>query len=258
MAITTTPKFYYIDRVTATNNLLNFDEGALELTATIPSSAYSVSQLATAVQTQMNAVGSQTYTVSLDRDTREITISAAGNFDLLIASGTGVATSIFTLLGFTGPDLTGANTYTGSAIGTEYMPLFPLQDFRGFEDNEQLLSPSVNEPSDKSVAEIISFGRESVMSFNAIYVTDQAAVGKDSVFGRNPNLVQETRDFLSFIIGKNRLEFMKDESDSNTFDIVLLESTSNSRNGTAYELRELYNVGLGYYETGRLTFRKIN
>ncbi len=258
MAITTTPKFYYIDRVTSNDNLLNFDEGLIESTAEITPSAYSVTQLATAVQTALNLAGGQTYTVSFDRDTRFITISAASNFDLLVSSGSNAGLSIFTKIGFTGADRTGANSYTGdTAIASEYMPLFPLQNFRGFEDNEQALSASINESADANVVEVISFGRKRLMSFNVRYVTDQAAGFKDSIFGDNPNLVQETRDFLSFIIGKSRLEFMKDETDPNTFDVVLLESTSQSRTGTAYELRELYDVGLGYYETGTLTFRKI-
>ena len=95
------------------------------------------------------------------------------------------------------------------------------------------------------------------MSFNIKYIKDGQPCS-DSIYGNDPNAVQNARDFLSFCIGKSRLEFMIDEADRNTFETVLLESTRKSRDGTAYELRELYNENLlGYYETGRLEFRKI-
>lgn len=257
MAITTTPAFYYIDRVTSTNNTLDFNEGAADVAATVDSGGYSMEQLVAAAQQAMNNIGSQSYTISLDRATRLVTISAAANFDLLITSGTST-NKIFSLLGFNGADLTGTNTYTGdTAIGSVYTATFPPQNFRGFEDSDELIDAVVNDSTDLKISEVVSFGNISRMSFNLRYITDRTA-GKESILGSNPNIVQGTRDLLSFAIKKNRFEFIKDNTDLNTFDTVILDSTPQSRTGTAYRLTEQYDVGLGYYETGLLTFRKVD
>lgn len=103
--------------VDATNNKINFIELAgPERTGTISTLNYSVSSLAAAVQTAMNAAGgSLSYTVTADSDNK-ITISANGGFSLLVGTGTNKSTSIFGNIGFTGDDLTGKSTYTGSKI----------------------------------------------------------------------------------------------------------------------------------------------
>jgi hypothetical protein len=256
MAITTTPVFYYIESVGLNNRFIDINEGSGELSTIIPPSGYSPTELAVQIQTQLNLTGTQFYTVTFNRDERTYTISAPSNFDLLVSSGTNAGLSVYQTIGFL-TDQTGTNTYTSEQItGSEYIPQFPLQDFRGFEDNEDGVDASVNEAA-SGVVEVITYGRRRFMSFNIKYIKDGQPCS-DSIYGDDPNAVQNARDFLSFCIGKARLEFMKDNNDRTTFDTILLEKTRKSSKGTAYELRELYNENLlGYYETGRLEFRKI-
>lgn len=255
MAIFTKPVFYYIEPIGFNNRFLDINEGATDLVATLLPSGYSPTELASQVQRQLNLTGTQFYTVTFNRVDRTYTISAPSNFDLLVSTGDNAGLSAYETLGFL-TDQTGANTYTGNQVGSEYIPQFPLQDFRGFEDNEEGLDASVNEAA-SGVVEVITYGRRRFMSFNIKYIKDGQPCS-DSIYGNDPNAVQNARDFLSFCINKSRLEFMKDENDRNAFETVLLESTRASSKGTGYELRELYNEGLiGYYETGRIEFRKI-
>ena len=255
MAITTTPQFFYIDRISATNRFLDFNEGIGELTASITPGGYAISELVDAVSLAMNEAGTQAYVVSFDRSTRLITISAASNFSLLAVSGTNAGFGVLPTLGFT-TDRTGSNSYTSdTVVGNVYTPQFPLQNFRGFEDNEEAIDSSTNE-TPSGVVEVITFGMKRFMSFNIRYIKD-GALCDNSPYGNDPNAVQNARDFLSFCITKARLEFMKDNTDPNTFDVILLESTPKSSQGVAYELRELYDIGIGFYETGIIRFRKI-
>lgn len=256
MAILTTPVFYYIDPVTLNNKYLDFDEGSGELTAELNPSGYSHTELATEIQTRLNLTGTQEYTVSFNRADRTFTISAASNFDLLVTTGTNASLSIFSNIGFT-VNQTGSNTYTGAACGSEYIPQFPLQEFRGFEDNKAGIDASVNEAA-SGIVEVVTYGTRSFMSFNIKYIKNGNPCS-DSIYGNDPNAVQNARDFLTFCITKSRLEFMKDRETRSTFDTVLLERTRSSSNGTGFELTELYSENLlGYYETGRIEFRKID
>ena len=67
-----------------------------------------MSNLVTEVQRSLNGIGANNYLVTLDRDTRLVTISADANFDLLFNSGPNNGSSTFALLGFSG-DQTGSN-----------------------------------------------------------------------------------------------------------------------------------------------------
>lgn len=256
MAITTNPVFYYIEAVTLNNRFLDINEGSGELSATLSPSGYSPTELATQIQTQLNLTGTQFYTVTFNRLDRTYTISAPSNFDLLVSTGTNSGLSVYSTIGFL-TDQTGTNSYTSEQVaGVEYLPQFPLQDFRGFQDNEVGVDASINEAA-SGVVEVVTYGRRRFMSFNIKYIKNGNPCS-DSIYGNDPNAIQNARDFLSFCIGKNRLEFMIDKNDRNTFDTILLEKTRKSSKGTGYELRELYNENLlGYYETGRLEYRKI-
>ncbi len=111
--------------IDGTNNKLDFNIGAGELTATIPSASYpigltqaTVGSLCKAIYDAIvaaEAVG--TYTVSYSRTTKLFTITrSAGTFQLLRNTGTNVANSIWTTIGFTtAANSTGALTYSGSA-----------------------------------------------------------------------------------------------------------------------------------------------
>ena len=104
-----------------------------------------------------------------------------------------------------------------------------------------------------SVWGLIGFSLEK----NIKWITNRVR-SKDSFIGSNPNALEEVRAFLDFGITKQNMEFMENIADRNTFDIVLLESTRKSRNGTGYQLMEMMKSNLDeYYETQTLKFRKV-
>lgn len=67
--------------IDSTNNSLIFNEGGSNLTATIDAGSYTLTTLAAEIATQMDAVGSNTYTVSVSNSV--ITISTTSAFSLV-------------------------------------------------------------------------------------------------------------------------------------------------------------------------------
>ena len=115
--------FYYGHEITSDNNKIDFEEGFGELVAEINVGTYSLTDFVIAVQDALNSAGSNIYFVTLNRTTRQITITANNPFDLLITTGDHTGTSSFPLMGFTGPDLTGQTVYVSNGpSGSEYRP----------------------------------------------------------------------------------------------------------------------------------------
>jgi hypothetical protein len=255
MTIKTKSTFYFVDGITSDNNYLNFIEPTkdnIELASQLQIGTYSMTQLATEIQRGMNDVGENEYVVNFDRDTRILSITGDATFDLLVTTGSNSGASIFGLIGFT-TDKIGLLTYDGdTSFGSEYTTSYPFQNYKDFINNVQGIRPSINE-SASGVIEVVTFGQRSFMECNIKWVTN-----RDSFIGKGGTNLELTREFLDFAITKQNMEFMKDSSDRSTFDIVLLEKTRKSRDGTSYELNELIKQGLDeYYETGILTFRKV-
>lgn len=92
------------------NDSLSFKEGGITYSVTITAGYYTPQDLASAIQVAMNEgdVGN-TYSVSHTERTGLITISADGEFDLLLSNST-----IAEEIGFDTEDQTGATSYTGS------------------------------------------------------------------------------------------------------------------------------------------------
>jgi len=251
---TTFSLFYFNFDVDKSNRFLNFKEGAgPELTASVAVGSHTFTEILTEVKTAMDAVGALVYTVTGDRDTREITISSTSAFDLLISSGTQVGSSVFATIGFTGADLTGLTTYTGNPAGQIYEPQFKLQSFISSEDSQESVNASVNTTANGEV-EVIRFGLAKFIEMNIRYGTDLKADGK--VIKNNPTGLTDLRTFMQFITTKAPVEFMIDIDTRSTFQKVILESTPSSRQGIGYRLNERYDNNLpGYFDTGPLTFR---
>jgi len=256
MTIKTYCAFNYGHTVTQDNQYINFSEGAGELSAVLTVGSYTLGSFVDEVSTQLNKVGGQEYTVSLDRTTRKISISASGNFELLISSGSQVNISAYSLMGFTGADLTGTNSYEGdSASGSQFIPQFLLQNFTDFPNEQRKAAASINEAANGDV-EVISYGDVNIMSANITLATD---IVPQFAIRDNPNGVGDLRDFMIYATNKRPMEFIYDfEGDPNTFENCILESTPEDKKGTAFKLKELYTRNLaGYFETGNLQFRKI-
>ena len=257
MSISTRSLFYYGFDVTQDNQYLNFDEGGPELTAQIDIGSYSFTDILTEVQTGLNNQGALTYTVTLNRTTRSVTISATGTFSLLISSGSNASTSIFSTLGFTGADLTGAATYTGAAAGSIYQTQFPLQNYVPIGYLKEKIFSKVNESSSGRI-ETVSFGTRQFIEGNNEYITNITQPNNGPVYS-NATGISDALAFLSFAIDKKPLEFMPDVADPSTFEKVILESSRQSQQGTGFLLEEMVDRNLaGYYRTGLLRFRKVD
>jgi len=255
MAITTRSSFIYGHTITDDNAYINFmEDGITELTAIIDVGSYTISQFVDKVAIALNEVGDSTYTVTLDRDTRKITITADANFDLLVTTGTQAGISAFSLIGFT-TDRSSALTYEGdTASGSIYYPQYNLQEYVSFEDIEEAVQSKVNESSSGEI-EVVSYGTRNFSEFNIKYATDITGQG---AIDNNATGVSDLRAFMQYITKKRPIEFLPDKSDTNIFYSTLLESTSTSKDGTGFTLKELYSQKLAnYFETGKLVFRKL-
>lgn len=254
MSINTYSGFTYGHNITEDNNFINFSEGAGPiLAAEIEIGSYSLGEFVDAVLNALNSTGSLTYTGSLDRTTRKITLSGSGIFSLYPVSGDQSEVSAFELMGFTS-DLSGLDTYEGdSPSGFFYEPQYWLQQFVDFQDNIKSVSSSVN-TSASGLVEAVNWGKIEMMNCNIKYATD---ILNQMVIKNNANGVADLRAFMNYIINKYTIEFIPDIGNPSNFTKCILESTQESKDGTAFRLKELYAQKLAYYwETGILVFRK--
>jgi hypothetical protein len=254
MSITTYSGFTYGHEISSSNEFINFDDGAGEVSEQIEIGSYTLNDFLDKVLEAFNSGGTQEYSGTIDRSTRKITVSAASNFSLLVTSGTQASISAYGIIGFT-QDKTGSNTYEADiASGFFYEPQFLLQNYVAFEDNVKTAQSSVNQ-SASGVVEIVSFGKNEFMECNITLATDIIPQG---VIKENINGVSDLRQFLNYAINKNPIEFVADLESPNIFESALLEKTNGDSKGTGFKLNELYSRKLaGYFETKTITFRKL-
>lgn len=256
--ITTRSKFIYGTTVDSSNANGDFQEGATVYLATLLSSAYTLAELVTAVQTALNTVGGQTYTVSLSRSTGLVTISAASTFRLLLGTGANLGQAFWTVLGFTqGIDLTGATTYTGaSRAGTTYTPQFFLQSYVSPDDYREAIQPTVNRTM-TGRTELVRFGVDQFIDMDIQYITDSQMDG--AVIRNNPSGVANARSFMQDITSKSRFEFVPDVGTPGTVYKCICEMTPGFKDGSGYKLKERFADGLpGVFETGVITLRVVS
>lgn len=256
--IFTESAFYYGPTITEANNAISFSEGAgPEILTTIPVKKYTLTTFANALLLALNDAGALTYSYTMDRKTRVITISATGNFSLKVSTSS-VENTLFDDLGFTGSDRTGAATYTGNAaIGTSYKPQFRLQSFVDFEDNQRAVDSSLLVTASGEV-ELIRFGLYKIMECDIDFITD-IDQGAENYIRTNLSGVDDARSFLEYCVTKGPMEFLPDYTQPNTFTNCILERTPESSTGVDFKLKERFSEGLpGYYRTGLLAFRKVS
>lgn len=258
MSLRTFSAFYFGMQITKENNLINFDEGGGELDAELNIGGYTHTTILAEIARALNAAGGLTYTVTIDRDTRKITIAAGSNFTLLTQTGSQVANSPWQMLGFSqAANHTGDDSYTGElGAGFEYLPQFILQDHIDVLHWVQAAEASVNK-SARGDVEVVTFGNESFLQCNIKYATNITQDG--TVVQTNGSGVSDLVFFMNYIIQKLPIEYIPDVDVTDTFEQVLLESTTDSQKGVGFRLKELYDIGLpGYFETGALKFRVFN
>ena len=147
MAVGTFSVFYYGYNIDANNKFFNFDEGGGELTAELTEGTYTLTEILVNLKTALDAVGTDTYSVTVDRSNRKITIASTGTFSILLGTGTQKGTSPYVLLGFTGTsDTASASSHTSSsASGSSFEPQFYIQDFTDDNDYQEKIDSKVQE-----------------------------------------------------------------------------------------------------------------
>tara|TARA_Y100001973_G_scaffold94519_1_gene146635 strand:+ start:329 stop:1087 length:759 start_codon:yes stop_codon:yes gene_type:complete len=251
--LSTMSKWYYGHYIDTTNNKIPFNDGTDQV-ATLNVGDYTLTEFVTEISRALNAASSLTFTVSVDRSTRLITIAAGSTFELQTTSGTAV--NAFSLMGFSGADKTGADTYTGGAAsGSEFKPQLKLQKYIDFGD-EQIASYSNVAKSASGVVEVVSFGTDDFMTCEIAYQTNNNTTG--SAIENQANGLDNLRTFLQYAVLKRKMEFIPDRDTPGTFTKTILESTNASGSGTGYRLNEYLGSLPGFFSSGTLKFRKMS
>jgi len=259
MALNTHSRFYFDYNITSDFFAIDFDEGGGEIQADVEIGSYTLTEVLVEVAAAMTDAGGQEYTVSVDRDTRLVTISAPGTFDLLVSSGTRVGQGVWNILGFTTVvDRTGATSYVADeAAGEEYTTQFKLQDYVPSDQFQQAAEGTVNKAASGEI-EVVKFGQEKFITARFNFITSRT-ISDSQVIRNRPTGRDDFIAFLQYLTTKRPLEFMPDEDDTSTFEKVILESLPGSRDGIGYKLSELYGRGLPeFYDSGILTFRVVS
>lgn len=247
--------FYYGHIVEVTSNTLRIDEGSGDVDITLDVGRYSMTNYVEMVSRRINAELDQDYTISVERGTRLITISAALNFDMKVEDIFPL-NSGFPIMGFNGANLSGVNSYTGdSASGSAYFPQFPLQEYVDFDYNKEFADAAVNVTAEGQ-EEVVSFGIQQYADFNIKGITNRhMPIG--APIENNETGVADAIAFLDYAIEKGPMEFMLDRNDRDDFTKCVLNRTTKSRIGTGYTLKEDFRIG-GFYETGKTTIKKVD
>lgn len=257
MSISTLSKFYYGHTIDETNNKLDFDEGGAELTATLDTGEYTLTEFCVEIKRALEEVGALTFTVTVNRSTRIITVAAGSNFTLRVTTGTNILTAPWSLMGFA-VNKTGSNSYAGdSASGSTYTPQFTLQDYVPPTNNKKSMQSTLQETANGDV-ELVRFAVLRMIEMNIRFCTDipQSPIGPIT---NNANGLANIRTFMDYLVTKAPVEFMPDVSTTGTFYKVILDSTSDDSKGSGYKLKERTDLMIpGYYDTQLLTFRVLS
>lgn len=253
MALKGYSAFNYGHSIDNNNRFINFSEGGPELTCLVSIGSYTLQTFANAIATALNSVGAQEYDVTVDRDTRQLTITAPGNFELLISSGTNKTISAYVLMGFSGADLVASDSYTGNeASGSQYITQTPLLDYTPFELN-QVKTEAVVRKTSSGINEVIVYATDQIMKCAMPAITD---ITPQRHIRTTATGVQEAREFLEYVIGKNKIEFMPSIDDMYTYTPCLLQKTSTNSKGVGFWLKPRKKLA-GYYEIKGLEFIQI-
>lgn len=257
MSLTTFSQFYFGHTITNLNGAIDFDEGGPELQATLNPGDYSLEEFIAEIKRAMDEVGGQAYSVSVNRATRQITITAPGAFTLRTNTGTRTGSGAWTLMGFTtAANFTGDTTYTGpNGSGSRYRPQHLLVEHVASQNNVEKTDAVVNESASGRV-QVIQFGTTKFIEFNIVFATNNTVRANQFTIENQANGLDNLRAFMDYIVTKAKFEFMPNRDNANSFEKVILESTPKSRQGTAYKLDELKSAP-GYFSTGKLTLRVV-
>lgn len=253
--ITTLSKFYFGYEVTSNpiNFYANFKEGAgPELIAILKRGYYSLTKFAIELERALNAAGGQAYTVTVNRTTRVITISAPGAFTIMAASGSNVGNDIWPIAGFT-IDHTGTSVSGDLASGYEYKPQFRLQEYVQPGQRQENIDAVVNETGSGRI-EVVRFGIKKLIEMDIKFITNLPC--GNGAIESNPTGYDDAIFFMENLIKRGSIEFMEDRNHPETFYEISCVSTQDDTNGLKFKLTEETQVA-GIFKTGKLVFRII-
>lgn len=254
--ITTLSSFYYGTKVTRLNRALDFSEGGgPEIQASLNIGDYTLEDFALEIQRAMRIAGSLSYTVTVNRNTRRITITAPSDFELLSDTGSRTGEAIWALAGFsTGSDYTGASTYTGaSGAGYEYRCQYPVDSYRSADENPTRENATFT-VTPTGVGQMLSFADSARVEMDIRLITNITTI-RNTPFYANASGVSDFRNFMSYLLDKNKVEFIPDVSDRADYVKVFLESTQEDKDGYSYSLKNMGTPNI--HRSGDLTFRKV-
>jgi len=239
---------------------INIDEGAGELTISLPVGSYTLGTLVGALRNALVSQGTLDYEVTLDRATRRYTISAPTPFTLLTASGANSFLSAYSLLGFSSDaDKTGATSYTSDIpAGTTYEPQFKLQSYVPPEHFQARNQSSKNVASDGTTVEVVNFGIAKFIEFEIKYIHSVPGIADGQYIRKNDTGLEDAIYFFQYVTELNEFEFVPDMDKPGIFHRVIVESMPGFGDGTGYKLRELFSENLrDVYNTGTIKLRVI-
>lgn len=257
MSLATLSKFYYGFTVDSDNYQMDFKEGGgAELTAALNFGDYTLTEFVAEIKRALDEAGALTYTVTVARSTRLITINGGSTISLLTTSGTN-GNALYTLMGFTGADRTGSSSYTGNAAtGSAYTTQYMLQDYVS-PDDCQVRKNVTNQETASGLVESVSFGDLEMIEMNIRFATNIVQPTGGPITNSTTG-VADLNALMRFLITKAPCEFMPDKDTAATYYKVILESTQMEKMGTSYKLKERFDLKLpGYYDSEKLTFRVI-
>lgn len=257
MALKVYSVFYYGHVIDNTNNVINFKEGAgPEKTAILPVGAYTLTKFVQVIVNALNAASLLTWSGSVNRTTGVITITSSSSASLLLLSGSAAVYAPYLIMGFNQADINNTTTFVGSTrSGFSYSPQFPLQDYKGKNENKKLVNAVVSKSATGDKISVQKFGEERFIKCNIKNITNQPTSG---VLRNDPKAKENVSAFMEYCIEKRPIEFMEDENIRSAFDKVYLQSSAANQDGTQYELTEYTDRNLPeFFETGLLTFKII-
>jgi hypothetical protein len=254
--LNTRSQFLYGLKITAGENYLSFVEASTpsqQRAATLHPIGYSLTSLRAELETALNAAGNQTYTVTLNQAARTFTISAPGNFNILINSGPFNGSSIWGVLGLGFSDLTGGNSYTTQPLGILYKPQFYLLDYVDGLNNQRPIDSVKNETS-SGIVEVVRYGTRYLYEMTIDFITN-IPQDPNGWIETDTTAIEKARAFLEYVTAQNVVDFYPDR-DLPDFITLALHSTQQDSNGLGFKISEKQGLP-GYYTTGILTFRKV-
>lgn len=250
--IYTRSSFIYDIQITSSNYNLDFLEGSTKYAAKLIPGKYTLATIVKEVSKALSNAGLLDYSVSIDRTTRKITISAPSEFTLLV-NGDHAGASCLSVLGITSNKV-GAIIEGDLAIGKEYRPQSYLQDWVSPEDWLEYISASRNESSG-GVAELVALGEKKLCQFNIEFITNRPMGG---VLETNPQGVEQAREFCRYVGTIGAFDFLPDRNDPAKFYTLIVEKTGHSSLGAGFRLYEMSKTAFNdIYETKTITCRVI-